>query len=118
MKNAPIPLVLDLWSLGHTAAVVAVMAGLPNHKHVTRIVKHARDIGDKRAVLHVAGNGRLIGRAGRMERPPVAIPVPALTKPLCIAGHARTPDNVDGAGHCFECNRARDRLRRPPGWRR
>lgn len=108
MKNAPIPLILDLWSLGHTASVVATMAGLPNHKHVTRIVKHARDIGDKRAVLHVDDSGRLIGRAGHALRPPVAIPVPALGKALCAAGHPRVSDNLSSVGQCKTCKRLKD----------
>lgn len=108
MKNAPILLALDLWSLGHSAAAVAQMVGLPNHKHVTRIVQRARSIGDKRAVLHVADNGRLIGRAGHAMIPPVAIPVPALGKALCAAGHPRVPENLSSAGHCKTCKRLQD----------
>lgn len=107
MKNAPIPLTLQLWSLGHSASDVAAKLGFPNHKHVTRIVAHARSIGDKRAVLHVARNGYLIGRPGRMALPPVAIPVPALGKPLCRNGHLRTPDNLTKDRHCRMCHAER-----------
>lgn len=111
MKYAPIPLTLDLWALGHSASDIAAKLGFPNHRHVTRIVAHARKIGDKRAVLHVAAGGRLIGRPGRMGRPPVAIPVPALGKPLCSAAHPRTPDNLSDFGHCLTCARAQRRER-------
>jgi hypothetical protein len=61
MKNAPIPLVLDLWSLGHIAADIAEKCGLPNAKHVTRIVDNARRLRDPRAVLHCYPNGRVVG---------------------------------------------------------
>jgi hypothetical protein len=62
----PVPLILDLWSLGHSASQIAEMVGLPNHRQVTRIIRDARSIGDKRAVLHKYSHGdRLIGRPGR-----------------------------------------------------
>jgi hypothetical protein len=62
----PVPLILDLWSLGHSASDIAERVGLPNGKHVTRIIADARSIGDPRAVLHKhPSNDRLIGRPGR-----------------------------------------------------
>src|SRR5258706_4875011 len=62
----PVPLILDLWSLGHSASDIAARVGLPNGKHVTRIVHDARLIGDPRAVLHKhPRTERLIGRPGR-----------------------------------------------------
>jgi hypothetical protein len=62
----PVPLILDLWSLGHSASDIAARVGLPNGKHVTRIVHDARLIGDPRAVLHMhPRTERLIGRPGR-----------------------------------------------------
>jgi hypothetical protein len=113
MKQAPILTALDLWSLGHSARQIAEMLGFPNGAHVTRIVAHAREIGDKRATLHVAGTGRLIGRPGRMAVPPVAIPVPAIGKLRCVRGHARTPDNVYASnGMCKACQRDKDRGRK------
>lgn len=108
MKNAPIVATLDLWALGHSAGQIADMLGYPNRKHVERIIEKARSINDKRAVLHVAANGRLIGRPGRMKLPPVAIPVPALPrKTHCPKGHLRTPDNVDAQWHCRICKNRR-----------
>lgn len=107
MKGAPIPLALDLWSLGHSGTAIARMLGFPNRRHVERIVAQARALRDKRAVLHVAGNGYLVGRPGRMERPPVAIPVPLIGKPQCVRGHARIPENLGFADQCLLCRRVR-----------
>lgn len=112
MKNAPILTTLDLWALGHSASQIAEMLGFPNHKHVTRIVERARSIGDTRAVLHKAKNGRLIGRPARMMPPPLANVVPALPqKPLCPRGHEK--EN----GRCRICNMIRLQLRRDRGLR-
>ena len=107
----PLPVIpsLDLWSLGHSASQVAEMLGMPRKK-VTEIVMQARSIGDPRAVLHVASNGRLIGRPGRMQIPPVAIPVPALPQAkqaMCARGHERTPENVNASRQCRQCERLR-----------
>lgn len=62
MNGTPIPLVLDLWSLGHSAGQIAKMVGLPNRKRVERIVANARKIGDPRAVRHAIGT-RILGKA-------------------------------------------------------
>lgn len=62
--TVPIPLILDLWSLGHSANHIADAVGLPNHKHVARIVEHARAIGDVRAVYHAHGT-RILGKGIR-----------------------------------------------------
>lgn len=112
MKHVPIPLVLDLWALGHSASDVARKVGLPNHKHVTRIVERARSINDPRAVLHAAKNGRLIGRPGRMAAPPFAEIVPSSRALACRIGHPQTAKNVGAQGKCLECNRIRDWGRR------
>jgi hypothetical protein len=130
MKNAPILTVLDLWSLGHSAAEVADMLGFPNGKHVTRIVEKARSIGDKRAVLHVSSTGRMLGRPGRMARPPVAIAVPSITalrltapkprkvprprtrKLFCKRGHPRNAKTIDSNWGCRLCDTLRHRERR------
>lgn len=105
MKDAPIPAVLTLWSLGHSASNIAERLGFPNHKHVTRIIEHARSIRDPRAVLHAASNGRLIGRPGRMKTLPPSVVVPAIGKPFCVNGHARTPENVTSQHQCRACKR-------------
>lgn len=60
--TVPIPLVLDLWALGHSQKQIAEMVGLPNRKHVERIVANARKIGDPRAVRHAIGT-RILGKA-------------------------------------------------------
>jgi hypothetical protein len=63
--DLPVSLILDLWSLGHSASDVAERVGC-HRKQVSRIVAQARSIRDPRAVLHKEpGNNRLIGRAGR-----------------------------------------------------
>lgn len=61
MKDAPIPLTLDLWALGHSAKQIAEALGYPNSKHVTRIVENARSIGDLRACYHAHGT-RILGK--------------------------------------------------------
>lgn len=57
----PIPLALDLWALGHSQSQIAKMLGLPNRKHVERIIANARKIGDPRAVRHAVGT-RILGK--------------------------------------------------------
>lgn len=61
MKNAPIPLTLDLWSLGHSGADIAEKLGYPDEKHIARIIEHAREIGDPRAVYHFHRD-RILGK--------------------------------------------------------
>ena len=61
MKDAPIPITLDLWALGHSAEQIAEALGYPNGKHVTRIVEKARSLGDPRAVYHAQGT-RILGK--------------------------------------------------------
>jgi hypothetical protein len=111
-NDAPVPATLDLWSLGHSASQVAKMLGLPSHKHVARIIEHARSIRDPRAVLHAAKNGRLIGRPGRMATPPSAEIVPSTRALACERGHPQTANNTYASGRCRECTRLRDRARR------
>lgn len=113
MKDVPIPLVLDLWSLGHSAGDIAERLGLPNHRHVSRIVQLARAIGDKRAVLHHAKDGRLIGRPGRtgkrVRKNAKSIGGVEATlligRTMCRRGHTRTPDNIGSDWHCLACQR-------------
>lgn len=112
MKNAPIPLTLELWACGFSASQIAEKLGYPNHKHVARIVERARSINDPRAVLHAAKNGRLIGRPGRMASPPFAEIVPSSRALACRIGHPQTAKNVGAQGKCLECNRIRDWGRR------
>lgn len=68
MKNAPILLVLDLWSLGHSASDCADRLGFPNPKHVARIIANARQIKDKRGVLHCYPCGRVAGNLRKAAR--------------------------------------------------
>lgn len=116
-EPAPVPLVLTLWALGHSASQVAQMVGLPSHKAVTRIIAQARAIGDPRAVIHCGENGRLLGRPGRDGRKvskrghkvagkEVVTLLPKPTIPMCKRGHERTE-----RGPCMICKRFSDRLR-------
>jgi hypothetical protein len=107
----PIPLVLDLWALGHSQADVAEKLGLPNGKHVERIVERARQLGDRRAVFHATG-GRIIGKGipaakrfvkGRHPRYQGFEIVDRILKPLCPRGHAMTPENRRPLGGCRIC---------------
>lgn len=114
--TVPIPLILDLWSLGHSAGDIAKRLDVPGgHKGVTRIIKHAREIGDKRAVLHCCANGRLAGRPGRdgtrlrrgakgVKRKEVVMLIPKRA-PICRRGHEKT-ERV-----CRVCQKMTDRLR-------
>ena len=98
----PVPLVIQLWSLGHSAKAVAEMVGLPNGRHVARIIAHARSIDDPRAVFHVDRRGRLLGkgippserkvkRRQKEFRGFLIVPVLPLTRPTCANGHTRPP---------------------------
>lgn len=120
MKGAPILPTLDLWALGHSGADIAAKLGFPNRKHVERIIGQARDIGDPRAVFHVAGE-RILGKAippkdrylrFRQETYAGFQLVERIVRPLCLRGHARTPDNLDAASRCRICELARQ-VRRP-----
>lgn len=125
MKGAPIPATLDLWSLGHSAGEVARMLDFPNHKHVARIVEHARSIRDPRAVLHAATNGRLIGRPGHQPMLAAVEVVPSIValrrsvpkkngRPIqefCKAGHPRTAENVTPARQCRLCRAIQNKAR-------
>lgn len=110
MNAVPIPAVLDLWSLGHSARQIAEMLGFSSCKRVNQIVDQARDIGDPRATLHVGKNGRPIGRSALVlaDHPEVEV-VQALPAAKCRHGHLKTPENVDRHSNCLECKRARER---------
>ncbi len=107
--NTPVPLVLDLWSLGHTSGQIAAQLGLPDRWHVVRIIEHARDIGDPRAAVHVGKNGKAIGHprwaVGVLANAPETELVPAIGKAHCKHGHPRTPENVDARSNCRACKR-------------
>ena len=115
-EPTPVPLVLDLWSLGHSAGDISNRIGIPR-KRVTFIVAEARSIGDPRAVLHCGQNGRLLGRPGRdgttirrgaktVKRKEVAMLLPKPTIPVCKRGHER-----EERGECWPCKKIRDNLR-------
>jgi hypothetical protein len=113
MADSPVPLILDLWSLGHSAGDIAKRLAIASgHKGVTRIVAQARSIGDKRAVLHCGANGRLLGRPGRTGRKvskyghkvagkEVAELLQKPTIPVCKRGHERTEP-----GECWPARRS------------
>jgi hypothetical protein len=124
MTDAPITLTLDLWAQGHSASEIAEMLGHASHKAVTRIVEHAREIGDRRAVYHQTSL-RLIGK-GIPERDRFITPLqktyrgvrivallskakPPKPKPVkqlfCLNGHARTPANIGVNRGCLACRR-------------
>lgn len=112
MRDAPIPLVLDLWALGHSQGQIATMVGLPNRRHVERIVAKARLIRDPRAVRHATGS-RILGKAiprekrllARRQRALDGVEiVPIIYKATCIHGHPRLA-NVDRQHHCLTCRR-------------
>lgn len=116
MKDAPIPLVLDLWSLGHSASSIAEKLGFPNFRHIERIVRHARSINDPRATLHASTAGRLIGRPGNGPHPEAEI-VPAITALRCPAGHPKSRENIahwgaSGWGKCRVCQRERQKRKK------
>ena len=112
MTDAPIPLVMDLWALGHSQKQIAEMVGLPNRKWVERIVAKARSIGDRRAVRHATGSrilGKGIPRQKRlMARKQRALDgfeiVPVIYKATCVNGHPRLA-NVTPYGSCLTCRR-------------
>lgn len=116
IARAPITLVLNLWSLGHSAADIRAKLGLPNDDVVKRIVRHGREIEDPRAVYHVTSGGRIQGEKEQPSRwrkqwKGFAI-VRAIEPPrakTCMRGHLRTDDNLFNRG-CLVCKRERQRL--------
>lgn len=113
MRQEPVVAILNLWSLGHSASDIAEKLGTVTAKRVTLIVGEARSIGDPRAVLHMAKNGRLLGRPGRMAHPPKAERVPSVRALACRVGHRQIRKNLDTRGYCRLCQRIVNRnLRR------
>lgn len=85
MRDAPITLTLQLWSLGHCADDIAEKLGFPNAKHITRIISQARRLRDPRAVLHCYPTGRVVGNLRKAiiilaDWPELAV-VEVVTKP-------------------------------------
>jgi hypothetical protein len=114
VKNAPILATIELWSLGHSASDIAERLGFPNHRHVARIIAHARSIGDPRAALHCGKSGKPLGRAGRGWEPPrrgrktpryAAELIPSIRALVCQRGHAQTARTIAANGYCLECRR-------------
>jgi len=110
MIDAPVPLILDLWSLGHSASDVARRTGI-KRKRVTVIVAQARAAGDPRAVLHCSATGRPYGRAGWMENPPLEERVPAKRAMVCSRGHFKTRFSIAKNSQCLRCKRLLDKKR-------
>ena len=108
----PVPLIIDLWSLGNSQGQIAEMLGLSSRKVVERIVAKARLIGDKRAVRHATGS-RILGKGIPREKRLLARKkrvldgievVPAIHKATCVNGHPRLA-NVTPYGSCLTCRR-------------
>lgn len=100
--NVPVPAILTLWSLGHSATDIAKRLGIRKSRTVSLIVEQARDIGDPRAVLHVGKNGRPVGRPNKALDPGVEV-VPAIPASKCCRGHLKTADSIDRQGNCRKC---------------
>lgn len=107
MSTAPVPAVLDLWSLGHSASDIAKRLGT-KARTVSLIVEQARDIGDKRAVLHVGKSGKPIGRPAKDLDPGVEV-VPAIPASTCCRGHLKTAESTDRQGNCRKCRQRKCR---------
>jgi len=123
--TTPVPLVLDLWALGHSAGDIVGRLDLPNVKHVERVVRNARSIRDPRAVLHADSNGRLIGRAAYSSVLAAVEVVPSIValrlpvekgspgRPvslICKNGHPRAGNVIDRS--CKTCRQLRDKDRK------
>lgn len=114
--TAPVPLVLQLWSLGHSAGDIKDKLGLSGPHVVGWIVKRAREVGDPRAVYHLTRVGRIQGEDAVPNRwrkrwkgfDVVRSIEPPLAK-TCVRGHLRTPDNIMNR-RCMTCHRERQRL--------
>lgn len=111
----PVLAILDLWSLGHSAAEISRKLAV-RQGQVTVVVLRAREIGDPRAAVHVGRQGRPIGSPHWARRVLVEYPdvetIPAIPRLRCPKGHLRSPDNVDAYTNCRACHRERERQRR------
>lgn len=126
--TVPIPAVLALWAAGYTATWIADVLNLPDEKHVQRILAHAREIGDRRAVIHSGGNTRKAEEL-RNKYPWISTisaleGLPPIPVPLCRRGHRMTAMNTirNASGpQCRKCkniihqrSRARIAARKAP----
>lgn len=104
----PVPLILNLWSLGHGAGDVSRRLGV-HRRAVEKIVHQARQVGDPRAAVHVGRNGQPIGRPDLgltlLALDPEVELVPFIPAQHCKHGHLKTPENVDRYGNCRVCRR-------------
>lgn len=132
--TVPIPLVLDLWSQGYSAGAIHERLDIPGGvRGIGKIIAHARELGDARAVYHRLG-WRLIG-SGIPEDDRYVTPVQrryagfrivplldadgnerrrkdgreSIPPKRCKRGHLRTADNLFNRG-CLVCKRERQRL--------
>lgn len=116
MKPAPVPLILELWAYGCAATAIASVLGLKDAKQVTRVIDHARSIGDPRAVIHAFKDGRVAGRQARAEAlKPEFRAVPLVqNRYTCRNGHRLTKANSrmrsNGGLSCRVCIRKNSRL--------
>lgn len=130
--TVPIPLVLDLWQQGYPAGAIHERLDIPGGvRGVSRIIAHARELGDARAVYHRLG-WRLIGK-GIPEADRYVTPVQRTYKgfrivhvighepkerrepkplPRCRRGHVKMADTIGKDGRtCLICKRERDNAR-------
>lgn len=108
MSRAPVPLVLQLWSLGHSGSDIGRRLGV-SRRTISMIIEQARDIGDRRSVVHLGKNGQPLGRARSilLDFPDIEL-VPAIPVSHCRRGHPRNAKTVDGKSNCRLCRQIRD----------
>lgn len=110
-RKVPIPAVLALWSAGYTASWIADVLDLPDEHHIQRIIAHARELGDRRAVIHRSG-GNTRKNLALMQKYPWLTAIDAIEGierrevPRCRRGHRMTkPNTIQNASgpQCRKC---------------
>jgi hypothetical protein len=122
--TTPVPAVLALWAAGYTATWIADALNLPDEKHVQRVLARAREIGDRRAVIHSSGgntrkNAELKRKYPWITTIDVIDTLPPTPVPICRHGHRLTKMNtiMNASGpQCRRCKnlihqRSRDRIK-------